>query len=58
MKQFSSRIWIAGNFRKKILSLGVLMLTSMKDKSDSKKGAFLYQYMEKSQHEPINKLIR
>ncbi len=47
-----------GNFRKKILSLGVLMRTSIKDKADSKKGAFLYQYMEKSQREPINKLIR
>ena len=47
-----------GNFRKKILSLGVLMRTSIKDKTDSKKGAFLYQYMEKSQREPINKLIR
>ncbi len=47
-----------GNFRKKILSLGVLMRTSLKDKTDSKKGAFLYQYMEKSQREPINKLIR
>jgi 8-oxo-dGTP diphosphatase len=47
-----------GNFRKKILSLGVLMRTSLKDKTDSKKGAFLYQYMKKSQPEPINKLIR
>jgi ADP-ribose pyrophosphatase YjhB (NUDIX family) len=47
-----------GNFRKKILSLDVLMRTSLKDKTDSKKGAFLYQYMEKSQREPINKLIR
>jgi 8-oxo-dGTP diphosphatase len=47
-----------GNFRKKILSLGVLMRTSLKDKTDSKKGAFLYQYMKKSQREPINKLIR
>jgi len=47
-----------GNFRKKILSLGVLMRTSIKDKTDSKKGAFLYQYMKKSQPEPINKLIR
>jgi 8-oxo-dGTP diphosphatase len=46
-----------GNFRKKILSLGVLIRTSIKDKTDSKKGAFLYQYMEKSQREPINKLI-
>jgi ADP-ribose pyrophosphatase YjhB (NUDIX family) len=33
----------AGNFRKKILSLGVLHNTGKKDKSESKKGAFLYQ---------------
>jgi 8-oxo-dGTP diphosphatase len=47
----------AGNFRKKVLSLGVLMRTTIKDKTDSKKGAYLYKYMEKSQREPINKLI-
>jgi len=32
----------AGNFRKKILSLGVLHNTGKKDKSESKKGAYLY----------------
>ena len=32
----------AGNFRKKILSLGVLHNTGEKDKSESKKGAYLY----------------
>ena len=32
----------AGNFRKKMLSLGVLQNTGIKDKTDSKKGAFLY----------------
>jgi 8-oxo-dGTP diphosphatase len=47
----------AGNFRKKILSLGVLQNTGVKDMSDSKKGAFLYQYMEKSQREPNEVMI-
>jgi len=32
----------AGNFRKKILSLGVLHNTGTKDKTESKKGAYLY----------------
>lgn len=36
----------AGNFRKKILSLGVLMRTTIKDKTDSKKGAYLYKYLK------------
>jgi ADP-ribose pyrophosphatase YjhB (NUDIX family) len=47
----------AGNFRKKILSLGMLQSTGMKDMSDSKKGAFLYQYLEESQHVPNDVLI-
>ncbi len=33
----------AGNFRKKVLSLGALNNTGEKDKSESKKGAYLYQ---------------
>jgi len=33
----------AGNFRKKIISLGILHNTGKKDKTESKKGAFLYQ---------------
>jgi ADP-ribose pyrophosphatase YjhB (NUDIX family) len=33
----------AGNFRKRILSMGVLENTGEKDKNDSKKGAYLYQ---------------
>jgi ADP-ribose pyrophosphatase YjhB (NUDIX family) len=33
----------AGNFRKKILSFGVLYNTGEKDKSESKKGAYLYE---------------
>jgi 8-oxo-dGTP diphosphatase len=47
----------AGNFRKKILSLGVLTRTTIKDKTDSKKGAFLYKYLEESQHESNDVLI-
>ncbi|MBN2812740.1 MAG: NUDIX hydrolase [Bacteroidales bacterium] len=35
----------AGNFRKKILSLGVLQNTGRKDKHESKKGAYLYRYV-------------
>jgi 8-oxo-dGTP diphosphatase len=34
----------AGNFRKKVLSLGMLHNTGVKDKADSKKGAYLYRY--------------
>lgn len=47
----------AGNFRKKILSLSMLQSTGVKDMSDSKKGAFLYQYLEKRQREPNDVLI-
>jgi 8-oxo-dGTP diphosphatase len=36
----------SGNFRKKILSMGILRRTAIKDKSDSKKGAFFYKYIE------------
>ena len=32
------------NFRKKVLSLGILKKLNEKDKSSSKKGAFLYQF--------------
>jgi len=39
----------AGNFRKKILSLGILENTGIKDKTESKKGSFLYRY---NNHEP------
>jgi hypothetical protein len=46
-----------GNFRKKILSLGMLQNTGVKDMSDSKKGAFLYQYLRESQHGPDDVLI-
>jgi len=33
----------AGNFRKKILAMGYLQNTGIKDKADSKKGAFMYE---------------
>ncbi len=40
----------SGNFRKKVLAMNVLQNTGIKDKSDSKKGSFLYKYM------PLNKI--
>ena len=42
----------AGNFRKKILSLGVIQNTGVKDMSESKKGAFLYQYDDDKTNKP------
>jgi ADP-ribose pyrophosphatase YjhB (NUDIX family) len=48
----------AGNFRKKILSLDVLRNTGIKDKTDSKKGAFLYQYHEPANEIPIIQVIK
>ena len=36
----------AGNFRKKILSLDILKSTAVKDKTESKKGAYLYKYRD------------
>jgi hypothetical protein len=46
-RQFDS-----GNFRKKILSLGMLQNTGVKDMAYSKKGAYLYQYIDESRREP------
>lgn len=43
----------AGNFRKKILSLGILHNTGKKDKSESKKGAFLYNFKKRSDKQII-----
>jgi len=43
----------AGNFRKKVLSLEVLHSTGIKDKSESKKGAYLYKY-QATKEEQIN----
>jgi 8-oxo-dGTP diphosphatase len=47
----------AGNFRKKVLSLGVLERTSEKDKAESKKGAFLYRYVQPDFQETIKQTI-
>ena len=44
----------ARNFRKKILSLEILTKTDKKDKSGSKKGAFLYAF-DKEKFEHLNK---
>jgi ADP-ribose pyrophosphatase YjhB (NUDIX family) len=43
-----------GNFRKKILSLGRLKNTGVKDMADSKKGAYLYQYIDESHQRPTD----
>ncbi len=40
-----------GNFRKKILSLGLLKKSDKKDPKGSKKGAFLYAYSENKEEE-------
>lgn len=49
-----------GNFRKKILSLGVLNKTGIKDKTKSKKGAYFYKHIKNSEKQiniiPIFKL--
>lgn len=45
-RQFDS-----GNFRKRILAIGVLQNTGIKDMTDSKKGSYLYQYVDESQRE-------
>lgn len=42
------------NFRKKMLSLGILHQLDEKDKSGSKKGAFLYQFDHKAYHELVS----
>lgn len=39
----------SGNFRKKILSIGTLQNTGVKDMTYSKKGAYLYQYLNENQ---------
>ena len=36
----------SGNFRKKVLSLDILVKTGLKDKSGSKKGAYIYKYQK------------
>jgi ADP-ribose pyrophosphatase YjhB (NUDIX family) len=43
------------NFRKKILSTALLMRLDEKDKSSSKKGAYLYQFNQKKYNELVSK---
>ena len=42
----------AGNFRKRILGLGILHNTGVKDKSESKKGAYLYEVILERDGQP------
>lgn len=44
-----------GNFRKKILSMGILDILDEKDKLNSKKGAFFYNFNEKKYAEMLEK---
>jgi len=49
----------AGNFRKKMLSLGVLHSTGKKDKSESKKGAYLFKLIpEKDLHTSLVPILK
>jgi 8-oxo-dGTP diphosphatase len=49
----------AGNFRKKILALGVLHNTGVKDKSESKKGSYLYEVIrEEEEHSGFIRLTK
>jgi hypothetical protein len=45
------------NFRKKILSMGILEKLDEKDKSSSRKGAFLYRFDQQRYREMIDKGI-
>ncbi|MGQ8335114.1 NUDIX hydrolase [Sunxiuqinia sp. A32] len=47
-----------GNFRKKVLSLGVLEKTNKKDPSESKKGAFFYKYTESDVPRDIGRIVK
>ncbi len=47
-----------GNFRKKILSLGLLERTNKKDTSESKKGSFYYKYTEEEPKEDIGRIVK
>lgn len=44
-----------GNFRKKILSMGILDILDEKDKLNSKKGAFFYRFNEKKYAEMLER---
>ena len=43
------------NFRKKVLSMGILEILDEKDKESSKKGAFLYKFNKKKYNELLKK---
>lgn len=47
-----------GNFRKKILSLGVLEKMDIKDASESKKGAFYYRAKSNMDEKDINRIVK
>ena len=47
MKPFTRPSLDKRNFRKKILSMGVLVKLEEKDKSSSRKGAYLYRFDKK-----------
>jgi ADP-ribose pyrophosphatase YjhB (NUDIX family) len=47
-----------GNFRKKILSLGILEKLSMKDASESKKGAFYYKAKSNLDEIDIDRIVK
>jgi ADP-ribose pyrophosphatase YjhB (NUDIX family) len=49
-----------GNFRKKVLSLGVLKRHNKKDSTESKKGAFYYSYEESTEkgEKELNRIVK
>jgi hypothetical protein len=48
-----------GNFRKKILSLGILNKSNKKDSNESKKGAYYYSYHpDDAQEKDIGRIIK
>ncbi|MFV0290849.1 MAG: NUDIX hydrolase [Mangrovibacterium sp.] len=48
----------AGNFRKKVLSLGVLVRLDKKDFDESKKGAYYYRYEEDDENDNEKEIIK
>ncbi len=52
------RAFDPGNFRKKILSLGVLERSNIKDSTESKKGAFYYSYIKDAADRDIGRIIK
>lgn len=53
------RTFDAGNFRKKIATLGILQRTQQKDNSTSKKGAYIYKYRDDIENDlPLNRIVK